>query len=102
MKTISGTPPYQAPDVDYTRWDVSTDLFAVGVTLYELLCNGEHPYHERKRMVGEDVRDPRQFRPDLDGAVADFLMKACAPYHDDRFTTAVEMHGALADMRTAI
>jgi len=40
VKTLSGTPPYQAPDADYTRWDVSTDLFAVGVMLYELLCNG--------------------------------------------------------------
>jgi serine/threonine protein kinase len=36
--TQSGTPPYQAPDAELTRWDVSTDLFAVGVMLYELLC----------------------------------------------------------------
>ena len=44
VETVSGTPPYQPPDADLTRWDVSTDLFAVGVTLYELLCDGEHPY----------------------------------------------------------
>ena len=31
VHTQSGTPPYQAPDADLTRWDVSTDLFAVGV-----------------------------------------------------------------------
>src|SRR5205823_5078765 len=42
--TQSGTPPYQARDADLTRWDVSTDLFAVGVMLYELLCEGQHPY----------------------------------------------------------
>jgi hypothetical protein len=40
--TQSGTPPYQPPDADLTRWDVSTDLFAVGVVLYQLLCNGCH------------------------------------------------------------
>src|SRR5207253_7353820 len=40
VRTQSGTPPYQAPDADLTRWDVSTDLFAAGVVLYQLLCNG--------------------------------------------------------------
>ncbi len=44
VNTQSGTRPYQAPDANLTRWDVSTDLFAVGVVLYELLCNGQHPY----------------------------------------------------------
>ena len=44
VHTQSGTPPYQPPDAGLTRWDVSTDLFAVGVLLYQLLCNGNHPY----------------------------------------------------------
>ena len=95
VKTVSGTPPYQAPDVDYTRWDVSTDLFAVGVTLYELLCNGEHPYKGRRPMVGASVRDAKQFRPDLDESLATFLNKACAPYREQRFATAAEMQSAL-------
>ena len=30
VHTHSGTPPYQPPDASPTRWDVSTDLFAVG------------------------------------------------------------------------
>ena len=100
--TVSGTPSYQKPDADYTRWDVSTDLFAVGVTLYELLCNGEHPYPGRKPMVGETVRDPRQFRPDMNGALAEFLTKACAPYREERFATAVEMRGVLENIRMAV
>jgi serine/threonine protein kinase len=45
--TLSGTPPYQAPDASFTQWTVSTDLFATGVVLYELLC-GHHPYSERE------------------------------------------------------
>src|ERR1035441_5348461 len=73
--TQSGTPPYQAPDADLTRWDVSTDLFAVGVMLYELLCNGHHPYPGSKPMVGEQVIDPRTVRPDLASDLAEFLVK---------------------------
>ena len=99
VNTISGTPPYQAPDVDYTRWDVSTDLFAVGVTLYELTCNGEHPYADRKPMVGDHVRDPRQFRPDLHEDLAVLLRRACAPYRNERFQTAVEMRDELKTIR---
>jgi serine/threonine protein kinase len=99
VKTLSGTPPYQAPDADYTRWDISTDLFAVGVMLYELLCNGEHPYEGGRPMVGDDVRDPHSIRTDLPSAVADFLLKACASYRGERFGTAHEMKQRLEEVR---
>jgi serine/threonine protein kinase len=99
--TQTGTPPYQPPDADLTRWDVSTDLFAVGVVLYELLCN-RHPYPNSKPMVDEPVIDPRATRADLNPDLAEFLIKACAPANVDRFSTAAEMqitlHKARADL----
>jgi len=98
--TQSGTPPYQAPDANLTRWDVSTDLFAVGVMLYQLLCNGQHPYPQSKPMVGEQVIDPRTIRPDLNPDLVAFLLKACAPYRSERFSTAQEMTDALSTIRT--
>ena len=97
--TQSGTPPYQPPDADLTRWDVSTDLFAVGVMLYELLCNGQHPYPGSKPMVGEQVIDPRTVRSELAPELAEFLMKACAPYRSERFATAQDMKEALRSIR---
>ena len=99
VRTQSGTPPYQAPDVDLTRWDVSPDLFAVGVVLYELLCNGEHPYPNRMPMVADSVIDPRTIRPDLNPELAAFLIKACASVRSVRFSTAVEMQQALREIR---
>ena len=59
VHTQSGTPPYQPPDAGLTRWDVSTDLFAVGVLLYQLLCNGHHPFPNAMPMVDVAVIDPR-------------------------------------------
>ena len=59
VHTQSGTPPYQPPDAGLTRWDVSTDLFAVGVLLYQLLCDGHHPFPNAMPMVGEPVIDPQ-------------------------------------------
>jgi serine/threonine protein kinase len=96
--TRSGTPPYQPPDADLTRWGVSTDLFAVGVVLYELLCN-HHPYPNSMPMVDEPVIDPRATRSDLNPDLAEFLIKAGASANVDRFSTAAEMQLALLKVR---
>jgi uncharacterized protein (TIGR02653 family) len=100
--TQSGTPPYQAPGADLSRWDVSTDLFAVGVVLYELLCNGRHPYPEGKPMVGRKVVNPKVIRADLDDKLASFTCKACAPERAERFTTAAEMQTELREIRAEL
>lgn len=102
VRTLSGTPPYQPPDANLTRWDVSPDLFAIGVVLYELLCNGQHPYPNAQPMVGEPVIDPKTIRSDLNADLAAFLTKACASGSTDRFPTAVEMQLALRNIRAGL
>ncbi|MGH3214224.1 MAG: hypothetical protein ACRDN1_06200, partial [Trebonia sp.] len=97
--TQSGTPPYQPPDADLARWDVTTDLFAVGVLLYQLLCNGSHPYPDAMPVMDGPVTDPRTIRSDLGPDLAEFLIRACAPASLDRFATAAEMQLALRDIR---
>jgi hypothetical protein len=99
VRTHSGTPPYQPPDAGLDRWDVSTDLFAVGVVLYQLLCDGHHPFPQAMPAVGAPVTDPRTIRPDLSSDLAEFLIEACAPLSADRFVTAAEMLTALRRVR---
>ena|GEM_PF-3077637 len=93
--TQSGTPPYQAPDASFESWDVSTDLFAAGVVLYELLTR-EHPYPDMSPQGNAQPIDPRSFRPNLSPALANFLLKATAATRTQRFTTAKKMQAALA------
>jgi serine/threonine protein kinase len=102
VHTQSGTPPYQPPDAGLTNWDVSTDLFAVGVVLYRLLCDGEHPFPDAMPKAGVPVTDPRTFRADLDEGLAEFLIKACAPANADRFATAADMRLALRVVRADV
>ncbi len=102
VRTHSGTPPYQPPDAGKDRWDVSTDLFAVGVLLYQLLCNGHHPFPNAMPTTGEPVTDPRTSRPDLNPDLAGFLIKACAPASADRFSTAADMQLALRTIRAGL
>jgi len=102
IHTQSGTPPYQPPDGDFGRWDVATDLFAVGVMLYELLCNGEHPYPRSQPVANAQPIDPKSVRPDLNDQLAGFLLKSCAPERSARFATAIEMQARLAEIRSAL
>jgi serine/threonine protein kinase len=102
VSTRSGTPPYQPPDTAVSRWEVSTDLFAVGVLLYQLLCDGHHPYPNAMPMVDEPVIDPRTIRSDLNPDLAEFLIKACAPIRADRFSAAPEMQIALREVRAIL
>jgi uncharacterized protein (TIGR02653 family) len=99
VRTQSGTPPYQAPDADLTRWDVSTDLFAVGVMLYQLLCNGQHPYPNSRPIAGDPVIDPTTVRSDIDSRLAEFLVKACASLRESRFGSAQDMKDCLDALR---
>src|SRR6201987_3779282 len=99
VHTQSGTPPYQPPDAGLTRWDVSTDLFAVGVLLYQLLGNGHHPFPNARPVADVPVIDPRTIRPGLNPGLAEFLIKACAPASADRFSTAADMRLALRSVR---
>lgn len=102
VHTQSGTPPYQPPDAGLTRWDVSTDLFAVGVLLYQLLCDGHHPFPNAMPKIDGRVTDPRTIRSDLNSDLAGFLIKACAPANVDRFSTAAEMQAALRSIRAGL
>ena len=99
VHTQSGTPPYQPPDAGLERWDVTVDLFAVGVLLYRLLCDGHHPFPNAMPKTGMPVTDPRTIRSDLNPDLADFLIKACAPANIDRFATAADMRLALRNVR---
>lgn len=96
IETLSGTPAYQAPDQSLGTWDVSTDLFASGVILFELLCDGEHPYPDRMPRCGVEPRRASDLNNELPPALTDFLRRACAPLAVDRFASAAEMRTALA------
>jgi hypothetical protein len=72
------------------------------VLLYQLLCNGHHPFPNAMPEGDESVIDPRTIRFDLGPDLAEFLIKACAPTRADRFSTAAEMRLALHSIRAGI
>jgi serine/threonine protein kinase len=97
----TGTPNYLAPEViRRTSTDHRVDLFALGVTAYEVYT-GTLPWEKTESLqtllshMNSPGKDPRELRPDLDKATARFLMKAIERDPRERFQTAEEFRTAL-------
>lgn len=97
-----GTPGYMAPEQarGSSDLDARTDLFSLGVTLYEML-SGELPFpgesmSELLRAATSGELIPLvHWRPDLAGPLAEAVHTALAPRRIDRFSDAREMRMAL-------
>jgi serine/threonine protein phosphatase PrpC len=93
-----GTPSYMAPELFAgTPANEASDLYACGVTLYELLTR-KFPYGEvepfQHPRFGEPV-PPTRHRPDTPAWLEAVLLKACARKPEARFETAEEFRLAL-------
>ena len=93
-----GTPSYMAPELfSGEPASVSSDLFAAGVSLYELLTR-KYPYGEiepfQKPRFGDPIT-PLRFRPDIPSWLEAVLLKSVARDVKDRFETAEEFLLAL-------
>jgi serine/threonine protein kinase len=100
VETMSATPPYLAPDIDYESvWEVSADLFATGVVLYELFCHS-HPYEHADPVRGNGPIPPAEHGINLPEKLSRFLLQACSKTKEDRFGSASEMLDALRKSMT--
>jgi serine/threonine-protein kinase len=107
--TMLGTAKYLAPEqVEGRPVDARTDVYALGVVLYEMLC-GRPPFDADTDVatalarLHSDPPRPRQIKADLPRALDDVVMRAMAREPDGRFATAAELRAALqsADLGSA-
>jgi tRNA A-37 threonylcarbamoyl transferase component Bud32 len=98
---LMGSPAYMSPEhLEGNPLDFRTDIFAVGVVLYQLVV-GELPFrgrnpHELLKRIAEGVyRDPRQANPLVGNELGRIIDKALARAKDDRYPDVTEMLTAL-------
>jgi serine/threonine protein kinase len=99
---VIGTPFYMSPEQAAGRWDVDhrSDIYALGVILYELL-SGEKPFvgESNSTVLGEIINGPtpalRDQCPTVSAELARVVERAMSKSARDRFQTAAEFAEAL-------
>jgi eukaryotic-like serine/threonine-protein kinase len=103
LSSTIGTPDYMAPEqVSGRRGDVRTDIYSLGVILFEMLTgnlpySGPNVYGVMKAKTSEDPQPPTAFKPDLDPHLEEIVLHAIERTPRNRYETAGQMLQDLND-----
>ncbi|HEY7848419.1 MAG TPA: serine/threonine-protein kinase [Ktedonobacterales bacterium] len=100
-EVVFGTPEYMAPEQAMgERISAATDLYGLGVTLYEAL-SGDAPFltpsaeETMKRHISEPITPLRRLRPELPRSIEAVVMRALEKEPERRYPAAQHMEQAL-------
>jgi serine/threonine protein kinase len=107
--TTLGTPTYMSPEqCEGLTLDGRTDLYSLGVVLYELVSN-QLPFQFKSlseamatHMRGELPHPPRSIRPELPRVIDSILTKLLAKAPSDRFESGRALADALRSAMIAV
>jgi eukaryotic-like serine/threonine-protein kinase len=94
LSSTIGTPDYMAPEqIRGRRGDPRTDVYALGMMLYEMLtCNlpfdSPNPRALMKAKTAEEPRPPSYYIPDFDPSLEAVILKAIERDPRDRYNSA--------------
>jgi len=103
-RVVEGTLAYMSPEQTgrmNRTVDTRSDLYSLGVTLYELLTGsvpfkGESPLEVMHAHIAQSPPDPRAVRPEIPPAVAALTLRLLAKNAGDRYQTAEHVADDLA------
>jgi eukaryotic-like serine/threonine-protein kinase len=103
--TVIGSPPYMAPEQFHGKAVFASDIYSLGVTMYQMLTGGlpyetPSPADIQKLMRGELVVPPRSRNSRIPKELNDIVMRAMSPAVGDRFQRAGELLDDLLAART--
>ena len=94
--TVIGSPPYMAPEQFYGKAVFASDVYSIGVTVYQMLT-GSLPYDTpapqdlERLMRGELLTSPRLKNPKIPKSINDIVLKALAPEVTNRYQRASDL-----------
>jgi Protein kinase domain/AAA ATPase domain len=102
---VVGSLPYMPPEqAAGAPVDARSDLYALGVTVYQLAC-GELPFEDRDAALIRARRGPppdlRRSEPAVPRALSDLIVRLLAPALEERPASAAEVERALASIAAA-
>jgi serine/threonine protein kinase len=102
--TVIGSPPYMAPEQFQGKAVFASDIYSLGVTMYQMLV-GSLPYSTpqpgdlNRLMSGELIRPPKERNPRIPKGISEIVMKALAPDIASRYQRASDLLDALLAAR---
>lgn len=97
VSSLLGTPDYISPEqVKGARGDQRSDIYAVGIMLYEMLTGrvpfvGPNPLAVMNERVLNDIKPPRDLDPEISPELEEILYRALEREPRHRYATASEM-----------
>ena len=94
--TVIGSPPYMAPEQFYGKAVFASDVYSIGVTMYQMLT-GSLPYDTpapadiEKLMRGELITSPRLKNAKIPKGINDIVLRALAPDIPSRYQNAADL-----------
>jgi len=93
-----GTPEYMSPEqIDLKEVDGRTDIYSLGIILYEMLTGrvpfeGETPLSVALKHKSQIPTNPRELNPHIDPRLAEIILKCLEKDRDRRYQSADELH----------
>lgn len=92
---LTGSPAYMAPEQFYGQFSIASDLYAVGILLYELIV-GERPFNGTpKDLLKAHLSEPVIFPEDIPFLIRNIITIALKKSPDQRFNSARNMKNAV-------
>ena len=105
--TVIGSPPYMAPEQFHGKAVFSSDLYSLGVTMYQMLT-GVLPYDTpspsdiERLLRGELVTPPKLKNAAIPRRLNDIVMQAMAPEVAQRYQRASDLLSDILELRPQV